>query len=72
MNTRRVTDKTDRSVFQSDRFFISQGKWYFSTREATTMGPYDRRPQAEQALDDYIAVKTGRKPSGWNVPGATH
>jgi hypothetical protein len=36
------------------------------------MGPYDRRPQAEQALDDYIAVKTGRKPGGWNVPGATH
>lgn len=72
MNTRRVTDTTDRSVFRSDRFFFSQGKWFFTTRETAPMGPYDRRPQAEQALDDYLAAKTGRPPGGWAAPGATH
>ena len=43
MSTRRVTDDSERSVFQSDRFFVSNGQWFFNTREATTLGPFARR-----------------------------
>ena len=71
MTTRRVTDEAERSVFQSDRFFLSDGKWFFSTREATILGPFDRRQLAEAALSEYITLKTGRN-QGWSVPGASH
>lgn len=72
MNTRRVGDRNEPRVFRSDRFFSSNGKWYFTTREARMMGPYDRKPLAEQALAEYIAEKTGTRLPGWSAPGATH
>ena len=71
MSTRRVTDDSERSVFQSDRFFLSDGQWFFNTREATTLGPFARRYDAEVALREYITLRTGRK-DAWERPGATH
>ena len=71
MTIRRVTDNSGRSVFQSDRLFTIDGRWFFSTREATTLGPYAHRTEAEAAVSDYIARQTGRK-TGWTVPGAAH
>ena len=71
MTTRRVTDDSERSVFQSDRLFTIDGRWFFSTREKTTLGPFARRNEAEAAVSDYIAKQTGQK-TGWTVPGAAH
>lgn len=71
---RRHDDVTNRSVFQSDRFFLSNGKWFFNTREAVSLGPFERRPDAERALSEYVAARTGLRVIGidpWNTPGAS-
>jgi len=36
-----------RTWFRSDRFFRSDDKWYFHTREGSAIGPYDTRFDAE-------------------------
>ena len=71
---RRHDDDGTRSVFQSDRFFLSNGKWFFNTREALSLGPFERRGDAELALGEYVAAKTGMRIGGmdpWNIPGAS-
>ena len=70
---RRIDDTETRSVFRSDRFFLSEGRWYFSTREVPSLGPYARRAEAERALAEFITQKTGAPPGTidpWNTPGA--
>ena len=72
---RRIDDSESRSVFRSDRFFFSDGKWFFNTREAETLGPYARRAEAEVALTEFIIAKTGMPPGAidpWSKPGATN
>ncbi|MDX1735081.1 MAG: DUF6316 family protein [Halioglobus sp.] len=54
--TRRKTDRTDHSVFRSDRFFQHGDQWYFATREGTDQGPFSGRQQAEERLWGYIRV----------------
>jgi hypothetical protein len=51
---RRATDAEDCKVFQTDRFFRSNGMWYFATREGVDFGPFTIRPDSEKALDRYI------------------
>lgn len=36
-----------RTWFRSDRFYRSNDKWYFQTREGTQVGPYATRFEAE-------------------------
>lgn len=36
-----------RTWFRSDRFFRSDGRWYFHTREGSAVGPYATRFDAE-------------------------
>lgn len=43
-NRRHETTKT---WFRSDRFFRSDEKWYFHTREGICVGPYRTRFEAE-------------------------
>lgn len=51
---RRATDPADARFFQSDRFFRSDGGWYFATREGVNFGPFTVRPDGEKALARYI------------------
>lgn len=36
-----------RTWFRSDRVFLSDGRWFFHTRECVDVGPYDSQFEAE-------------------------
>jgi hypothetical protein len=58
----RATDPADRRCFRSDRFFTSEGQWYFSTREGVDFGPFTVRSDGEKALMRYLDTqKTMRR-----------
>ena len=40
--------------FRSDRMFVADNQWYFSTREGDEMGPYATREEAEAELVRYL------------------
>ena len=40
--------------FRSQRMFVVDNKWYFSTREGEEMGPYATREKAEAELVRYL------------------
>lgn len=42
------------SPVRSDRYFKLSDYWYFITREGATLGPYDSKVQAQEAVADYI------------------
>ena len=50
----RTTDRQHKSYFQTDRFFRSEGMWYFSTREGIDFGPFTIKIDGEKALSRYI------------------
>ena len=50
----RMTDSADTRFFQSDRFFASDGQWFFTTREGVDFGPFTVRSDGEKALQRYI------------------
>ncbi|QFU76994.1 hypothetical protein EY643_15800 [Halioglobus maricola] len=56
MNDRRKSDKSDKSWFQTDRFFEHNGQWFFTTREGSTEGPFGDKLQAQARLETYIKV----------------
>jgi hypothetical protein len=67
---KRKSDEKDMTVFRTDRYFLSDGKWFFTTREGTNVGPFDTREDAERALTQLL-LDMGIKPSdSWNTPGA--
>jgi hypothetical protein len=69
---KRKSDEKDVTVFRTDRFFLSDGKWFFTTREGANLGPYDTREDAERALMKHL-LDLGIKPSdSWNTPGAAN
>ncbi|RLA40813.1 MAG: hypothetical protein DRR06_15015 [Gammaproteobacteria bacterium] len=39
---------------RGSRFFKLADNWYFTTRENTSMGPYDSFEMAEKGADDYV------------------
>ena len=52
---RRATDGEQAGkFFQTDRFFRSEGMWYFTTREGIDFGPFTIRPDGEKALLRYL------------------
>lgn len=52
--------ETKRKHFRSDRVSVSNGKFFFSTREGTLEGPFDSRGEAERELAVYIRRASGR------------
>jgi hypothetical protein len=46
MNAARNNEKP-RTWFRSDRVFLSDGRWFFHTREGVDLGPYDSQFEAE-------------------------
>lgn len=57
---RRAGDNNTRKHFRSDRISVSNGRFYFSTREGTLEGPFDSREEAERELAIYIRRASGR------------
>jgi hypothetical protein len=69
----RKTDTDERVHFRSERFFLSQDKWFCTTREGKTLGPFQRRDDAVAALRDYL-MELGIRPTAdaWDRPGAAN
>ena len=42
--------------FRTDRIFAVGHHWYFSTREDIDFGPYNKKQQAEQALQTFLML----------------
>ncbi len=40
--------------FRSDRLFVADSQWYFSTREGEERGPFDTKEKAEAELVRYL------------------
>ncbi|WP_240472816.1 DUF6316 family protein [Dasania marina] len=47
---------------RTDRFFAAQGAWYFSTREGSSIGPFDDKNEARRGLNDFIEFMTLAEP----------
>ena len=56
----RADDEKKRMHFRAERFSVSNGKFFFSTREGTLEGPFDSRLDAERELALYIRRASGR------------
>jgi hypothetical protein len=41
---------SNKRFFRSDRFYMREGKWFFDTRESSTMGPFNDLAEAKEAL----------------------
>ncbi|MEZ5559489.1 MAG: DUF6316 family protein [Pseudomonadales bacterium] len=41
------SEELPRTWFRSERVFLSDGRWYFHTREGVDVGPYDSQFEAE-------------------------
>ena len=48
---------TTRSFFRSDRFFIMNGEWFFTTREGE-QGPFRTRKEAEHQLGRFLTERS--------------
>jgi Domain of unknown function (DUF6316) len=71
---KRKTDETERTVFRTDRYFTSDGKWFFTTREGGNLGPFESRRDAEEALLQYLldhGIAIAEK-GAWDTPGAAN
>jgi len=65
----RSSDDRPKTRFRSERFFRSDGHWFFNTREGTTEGPFPTREAAQGALTEYLLAR-GLKPSDvWSLAG---
>jgi hypothetical protein len=50
----RASDPAEVNCFRSERFYLSNGQWYFATREGVDFGPFTIRADGEKALSRYI------------------
>jgi hypothetical protein len=69
---KRESDREDLTVFRSDRYFVADGKWYFTTREGGNEGPFATSNEAQRELTQYLmdkGIRTIREP--WDTPGAS-
>ncbi len=54
---KRSTDEKEQTRFRSDRFFVVDKKWYFTTREGTNEGPFDSPESAQWGLTRYLMAR---------------
>jgi len=53
----RSTDDGHTHYFRAERVFLSNGQYYFSTREGVEQGPYANPNDAEKALGHYVRTQ---------------
>lgn len=71
---KRADDPNETTRFRSDRYFVVDKKWYFTTREGTNEGPFDSAEAARQGLARYL-MDRGLSPSRnepWDALGASN
>ncbi len=54
MATCRANDESEKTWYRSERFFLVNGEWYFSTRENIDIGPFNTIDQARLGLERFI------------------
>ena len=65
----RSTDTETVRAFQTDRFFESNGQWFFFTRETSEQGPFPTRTSAEHELSVFLRTHIGVPQDVWDQPG---
>lgn len=60
----RKDDKQEKTYFRMDRIYLSNGVWFFSTREGQEVGPFISRGAARNGVFAYIRHKNVEKVSG--------
>ncbi len=60
MSQNRVGEDEKRRHFRSDRISVSNGKYFFTTRENTLEGPFDSREEAERELMMFLRRASGK------------
>jgi uncharacterized protein DUF6316 len=60
---RRKGEPPGGHYYRSDRFFMANGAWYFSTREQIDVGPFQTRIDAVEAAEKLIAILRGEPDS---------
>ena len=53
---RRKGEPPGTRYYRSDRFFMANDAWYFSTREQIDVGPFTTRIDAVEAAEKLIAI----------------
>ena len=53
----RSTDDTLKHYFRAERVFLSNERYYFSTREGVEQGPYANANDTEKALGHYVRTQ---------------
>ncbi len=71
---KRESDPKDLNVFRSDRYFVVDGKWYFTTREGGNEGPFASAEKAKGEITQYLLDRGIRPTSNeaWDTPGASN
>lgn len=54
---KRSTDDSHTHYFRTERVFLSNEQYYFSTREGVDQGPYANPNDAEKALGHYVQTQ---------------
>lgn len=67
MNAVRSNEQP-RTWFRSERVFLSDGNWYFHTREGVDVGPYESQFEAE--IESGMLKQMLRELDGAPLPGA--
>ena len=52
--TSREGETLPKKPFRSGRYFKLHNYWFFTTREGTSVGPFDSMHCAEKSVNDYI------------------
>ena len=58
MADQRKSDSEPYSKFRTSRFSKENLEWYYLTREGTIEGPFERKIDAENRLENYIKIMT--------------
>ncbi len=53
----RHTDHRQATYFRSGRFHLTNGYWYFLTREGRNIGPFENKKRAEQELVYFLGIR---------------
>ncbi len=52
----RDDDSTSDQHSRTGRFFVTNGHWFFKTREGIDYGPFDSRTECKYAYSEFIEV----------------